>query len=189
MRFNQQSVDQRVLDIDHHGGQYERHRFISAYHHFVLGRCAKLAKLQPGMSVLDYGCGKQMLREHLPLDVKYSGYDLRPDFSDIDNPTAQNYDVVFAIQVLMYPDQPGLQELVKSFSKITDILIVMLPAQGVMKKHVIDPLLGLKAAADSTFRSTPAVVYQALESRFQQQHINHYFGVADISRWRKTPSA
>ena len=188
MRFNQQSVDPRVTEIDHHGGQYERNRLISAYHHFILSRCAKLARLGPGMSALDYGCGKQMLRRHLPPGVQYTGYDLTPEFSDIDDPTGQRFDVVFAIQMLMYPDDAGLRELTAAFAGMSDTVVAMLPAQGFVKKHLVDPLLGLKAAADSTFRSRPARVYELLRERFDCQRMVHLFGVADLSLWKLRPA-
>ena len=184
MRFNQQSVDPRVVEIDHHGGQYERNRFIAAYHHFILRRCAKLADLRPGMSVLDYGCGRQILRRHLPAGVQYTGYDLTPEFSDIDNPVGRRFDVVFAIQMLMYPDDAGVRELTDTFAHMTGTVVAMLPAQGFIKKNLIDPILGLKEAADSTFRSRPAGVYEVLRGRFDCERMIHLFGVADISRWK-----
>jgi len=184
MRFNQQSVDPRVLEIDHHGGQYERSRLIAAYHQFILRRCAKLADLRPGMRVLDYGCGRQMLRRCLPAGVQYMGYDLTPEFSDIHDPTGRHFDVVFAIQMLMYPDDAGLRELTGTFAAITETVVAMLPAQGFIKKNLIDPLLGLKEAADSTFRSRPARVYEVLRGRFDCERMIHLFGVADLSRWK-----
>jgi hypothetical protein len=184
MRFNQQSVDPRVIEIDHHGGQYERNRFIAAYHHFILRRCVRLAGVRSGMSVLDYGCGRQMLRRHLPTDVRYNGYDLNPEFSDITDPTSGRYNVVFAIQMLMYPDNAGLKELIAAFAGMTETVVAMLPAQGFVKKNLIDPVLGLKEAADTTFRSRPARVYEVLGERFDCERMIHLFGVADLSRWK-----
>ena len=184
MRFNQQSVDPRVVEIDHHGGQYERSRLIAAYHHFILSRCAKLAALRPGMSALDYGCGRQMLRRHLPPGVQYTGYDLTPEFSDIEDPTGRRFEVIFAIQMLMYPDDAGLRELTAAFAKMSDAVVAMMPAQGFVKKHLVDPLLGLKAAADTTFRSRPPRVYELLGERFKCARMIHLFGVADLSLWK-----
>ena len=184
MRFNQQSVDPRVLEIDHHHGQYERNRFIAVYHNLILRLCARMSGVRPGMRVLDYGCGKQMLKKHLPAGVDYVGYDLEPAFSDITDPSKDRYDAVFAIQMLMYPDELGLRELTSMFANVTGRVVVMMPAQGFIKRRVLDPILGLKEAADSTFRSTPKTAYAALSGKFDCARMWHLFGIADISLWR-----
>ena len=185
MRFNEQYVDSRVLEIDHHFGQYGRSRLIAAYHKYVLKESVKLGEVRPGMCVLDYGCGRQMLRHALPRDVKYFGYDLVPEFSDIDDIRGRPYDVIFAIQVLQYPDEAGLNELSEAFAQSSSRVVVMLPSSRAVKKYILDAILGLKKDADASFRSEPGLVYKTLDRVFQHEASKNLIGVGELSRWRR----
>lgn len=187
MRFGQKHVDPRVLEIDHHGGQYQRSALIAAYHRRVLKECVKIAKLSPGMSVLDYGCGGQELKKLLPQGVRYTGYDLVPEFSDIADPTDGTYDVVFAIQMMQYPDRAGQEELAALFARLAGTLVVMLPSQNMFKRHILDPIFGLKKDADETFRAEPRDVYDVLNGKFEQVKFKLLFALAEISRWKRRP--
>jgi hypothetical protein len=185
MRFNQRYVDDKVLQIDHDYGQYRRSRIMAAYHRSVLRKTVQLSGVQPGMSVLDYGCGKQELKQALPQGVAYTGYDIVTGFSDIADPSVGHYDVVFAIQVLMYPNEAGLRELTTVFANITNRLTIMVPSQTRFKKYVLDPLLGLKKDADETFRSRPELIYHILSEKFKMTSLRNYLGVAGISTWQR----
>ena len=71
-RFGLDWVDPSFLEIDQHGLQYESSKLTALYHHWILRRCVALARLEPGMRVLDYGCGERMLRRYLPDGVRYA---------------------------------------------------------------------------------------------------------------------
>ncbi len=184
MRFNQEYVDHRVLDIDHHYGQYERSTSLAAYHKYVLGQAVKLAELQPGMRILDYGCGRRMLRHALPPGVEYHGYDIAEEFSDTNDFRSRNYDAILAIQVLQYPNEAGLRELSKVFAQLSEKLIVMLPSSSGFK-NFLDLILGLKEDADATFRSEPKLVYKVLEDFFELERMKNLLGVGELSRWAR----
>jgi hypothetical protein len=191
MRFNQRHVDSKVLEIDHDYGQYRRSPIMAAYHRSVLRKTVKLSGVQPGMTVLDYGCGRQMLKKALPTGVNYTGYDLVPEFSDVADPSVRQYDIVFAIQVLMYPSEDGLSEVAATFAAITQKVVIMVPSQTSFKRYFLDPLLGLKKDADETFRSRPDTIYKMFERHFAMNSLHNYLGVAAISTWqrRSTPAA
>ncbi len=185
MRFGQEHVDPRVIQIDHHYGQYLRSRWMAAYHRLVLRQAVKMAQLKAGMKILDYGCGHQVLRGMLPPGVGYVGYDLAPELSDCTDPSEGAYDLVFAIQVLQYPDRRGLQQLTEVFAGISSRLVVMLPSQNAFKRYVLDVLLDLKKDADGTFRSNAGDVYEELGRKFKSTRIQNLLGVAQISAWNR----
>lgn len=185
MRFGEEHVDSKVVQIDHYQRQYGSSRWIAAYHRFVLRQAVALARLEPGMKVLDYGCGRQVLKGMLPPGVDYVGYDLVPALSDCEDPSAGKYDLVFAIQVLQYPDEAGLRRLGEVFSTVAPRLVVMLPSQNAFKRLVLDPLLGLKKDADLTFRSGARDVYAALGERFVREGTRNVFWVGEVTSWRR----
>lgn len=183
MKSGEEYIDPKVLTIDHHFGQYERFGIIASYHKHVLKKCVRLAGIQSGMNVLDFGCGRQMLRQVLPADVHYVGYDIVSEFSDIDDFRKQRYDIIFAIQVMHYPDKFGIEELAKEFARLAPILIVMVPSTGKFKKNILDRLFGLKHDADSTFRSEPRDIYSVLEKHYARRNFKRVFGIGEITRW------
>lgn len=183
MRFNERYVDPEALKIDHHYGQYECFYLTTAYHKYVLKESVKLAEIHAGMSVLDYGCGKQMLRHFLPKDVKYIGYDIVSEFSDVDDIRGHNYEVIFAIQVLQYPDQTGIKELANLFARLSNRLVVMVPAENKLKRF-LDVVLGLKED-NKIFLSKPSEIYQILDDLFLLGKKKSLFGMGEISSWRK----
>ena len=185
MRFNEQHVDSRVLKVDHHFGQYERCRLVTAYHKHVLKQSVKIGEVRQGMTILDYGCGRQVLRQVLPKGVEYFGYDLVPEFSDLDNVLGRRYDVIFAIQVLQYPDEAGLKELAESFAELSPRLVVMLPSRSPVKKYLFDAVLRIKKDADETFRSEPWLVYRILDRLFECEESKNLFWLGELSRWKR----
>ena len=103
--------DPRVISINHHYEQYERSSIINTYHRSVLKKCIRISGIRSGMSVLDYGCGRKILRKYLPVDIDYIGYDIISKFTDIVDIRGKKYDVIFAIQVLQYIDNKGLNDI------------------------------------------------------------------------------
>lgn len=183
MRFNEQHVNPKVIEIDHHFGQYERSCLTTAYHKYILKQSVKLGGIQPGMSVLDYGCGGQVLRHFLPSGVKYIGYDIVPEFSDVDNIREHNYDVIFAIQVLQYPDKTGLKELSNLYARLSNRLVVMVPSDNKFKRF-LDVVLGLKED-NKSFLSKPSEIYQTMGDLFRCEKVKTIFGVGEISVWKR----
>lgn len=183
MRFTEQYINPKVLKIDHHYGQYERWRLLASYHKYFLKQSVKLGEIKSGMSVLDYGCGKQMLRHALPSDVEYTGYDIIPEFSDVENIRGRKYDVIFAIQVIHYINNTGIKELAKVFAHITNRLVVMVPTQTMFKRF-LDIMLGQKKD-NETFLSEQKEIYRILNDHFRYDKFKPFFGLAEVSRWRR----
>ena len=117
------NIHPRTLEIDHHFGQYERFFLITAYHKYIIRSCIKIGELKDGMCVLDYGCGRQMLHHALPKGIEYIGYDIVPEFTDVDDITKRSYDVIFAIQVLQYLNQTGIRQLADLFTQLSKTLM------------------------------------------------------------------
>lgn len=178
-------VYQRVLTVDHHHGMYQRNRWISLYHRSVLKHAVSIARLSMGMSILDYGCCRQVLKQMLPSHIKYTGYDIDPNLSDIQDPRGGRYDVVFAVQVLHLIDREGLEKIVSNFADITTRVVVMLPSRNAFKRYVLDALLGLKKAADATFLSEPGDVYKAMQVKFHRESFSKFPLLAEFSVWHR----
>lgn len=178
-------VDPRVLEVDHHYGMYQRNRWISIYHRCVLKHAVRIACVTMDMKILDYGCGHQILKQILPSHIRYTGYDIDPKLSDIQDPYKGRYDVVFAIQVLQYPDQEGIEKIVSNFAAITPRVVVMLPSRNAFKRYVLDAFCGIKEDADATFRSEPRDVYKAMQVEFHRESFSKFPMLAEFSVWHR----
>jgi len=184
VRFGLDRVDPSLLEIDQHGLQYESSRLTARYHRWVLRRCVALADLAPGMSVLDYGCGRGLLRRWLPAGVRYSGYDIVPHLTEIEEPRSGRWDCIFAIQVMMYIDEGGLREWVEAFRQRAPQLVVALPSRNFVKDRILDPLLGLSAERQRLVRSLPGEIYRQLATGFTRTDFINAAWMGEISRWR-----
>lgn len=184
-RFGRSRVDPVVLKHDHHHDQYKASAFTAAYHRMVLRRAVQMARLQPGMHVLDYGCGRQRLRQALPPGVHYTGYDAVPELSGVDDPRGGNYDMVFAIQVLMYLDEAGLREWTGTFAEAAKHLIVMVPARNFLKDEVLDRLFDLKELRDRMMQSRPLAIHEQLSRKFYLVSSQNLFWMGELSRWQR----
>jgi len=184
-RFGARASDPSFVDIDQNHLQYETSRPTAIYHHWVLGRCARLAGLESGMSVLDYGCGSQHLRGRLPDGVEYTGYDLVPRLSTTADPLSRRYDCVFAIQVMMYIDADGLREWVTAFAERTPLVVAMVPERSFLKDRVLDHFFGLDAERERLIRSQPAEIDEHLSRCFRRTAARHALGFGRIGRWER----
>ena len=173
--------DPRVISINHHYEQYERSSIINTYHRSVLKKCIRISGIRSGMSVLDYGCGRKILREYLPIDIDYIGYDIISKFTDIIDIRGKKYDVIFAIQVLQYIDNKGLNELMSNFLQLGDKIIIMCPTQNILKRY-IDALLGLRQN-NMIFESSIEEIYQFANKYYSLQSRESVFCFGEISRW------
>jgi hypothetical protein len=182
-RFTERAVARSVIELDHHKHQYEASAMTAAYHRLVLNRAVRLAQVTPGMHVLDFACGRQRLRRALPPGVRYTGYDVVPALSDIDDPRRDRYDVVFAMQVLMYFDAAGLDEWTNTAAGLTQRLVVMVPTRNFMKDEVLDRLLGLRSFRETMVRSRPTEIYERLGRRFSMDAKRTVFWMGELTSW------
>ena len=176
-------VDEQTIDFDHHTEQYGGSSLLAAYHRQMLRIAVRMARLSPGMHVLDYGCGGQELRTLLPPGVSYTGFDLRPDLSDVSDPRGRRYDAAFAIQMLMYIDPPALRELTDLFADLSDVVVAMVPARNFLKDQVLDRLLGLKDNVDTIVRCEPRQIEEAFSTRFLQTRRTNFLWLSEFTRW------
>ncbi len=182
-RFAEQAVARSVVELDHHRHQYESSALTAAYHDIVLKRAVRVAQLRAGMHVLDHGCGRQRLRRALPPGVRYTGYDVVPELSDVDDPRQERYDVVFAMQVLMYYDASGLEEWADVVAGLTKRLVVMVPARNFLKDEVLDRLLGLQRLRENMVRQRPEEIYAQLSRRFSMNGKQTVFWMGELTSW------
>ncbi len=187
--FGQDWVDPSFLEIDQHGLQYESSKLTALYHHFILRRCIAMAKLAPGMRVLDYGCGERTLRRYLPEGVRYTGFDVVPRLSDLEDPRIGQWDCIFVIQVMMYFDERGVREWVEAFRYHTKQVVVALPSRNFLKDRVLDPLFGLDAERERLVRAEPATIYRQLAEGFSRTKSFNAAWMGEITRWRAAGEA
>jgi choline dehydrogenase-like flavoprotein len=184
-RLGSEYVAEGTLTLEHHQIQYETSPYTAMYHHHVLKTCVKMMNLKPGMTVLDYGCSGQQLKKHLPPGVKYVGYDVRPEWSDIDeSELLDHYDVIFIIQVFFYFDRQGLMDWLEKFAHRSQNFLVMNPSRNFLKDDVMDKILGLSEDREDLARSTPKEVDEAMSTRFKLQKRKNIFYMGEVSTWR-----
>ncbi len=183
--FGRPSVSVTASTLDHHQHQYNTSYLTATYHRLVLRQAVRMARLRPEMHVLDYGCGHQQLRRGLPPGVHYTGYDIVTELSDVKDPRSAHYDLVFAIQVLMYLDGPGLRAWVECFARLTSNLVVMVPARNFLKDEVLDSVFGLKKLREDMVRSHPKEIYDQLSRRFSLDSSRNVLWMDEITRWRR----
>ena len=181
--FGKQSIADETYELDHNKHQYETSALTARYHRHVLKQCAATVTLSPGMHVLDYGCGHQHLRPFLPAGVRYTGYDLNAQLTDVLDPTACEYDVVFCLQVLMYLTDDGLRAWAEQFARVTSQLVIMVPARNFLKDEVFDRLFGLHALRTTMVRSDPETVYRSLEAAFRRRSTRTVWRMGEITLW------
>jgi hypothetical protein len=186
VRLGEDRVAPRFHEIDQVAIQYRHSRPVSWYHNHVLRRCVAAAPtLRPGDTVLDYGCGTQTLKRHLPEGVSYVGYDVVAERSDIDDPRGMTFDTIFAIQMLMCLDRDGLVELTDFFAEATSQLVAFVPRRNVLKDQVMDRLLGLTDCRNALVQSTPDEVWHILNRRFSLTDRQNIFWMGDLTCWQK----
>jgi len=183
--FGKDHVEQAVLDLDHDTLQYNGSIITAFYHRFVLRKAVRLARLRAGMHVLDYGCGKQQLRKVISPFVAYLGYDAQSELSDVDDPRGRTYDVVFAIQVLMYLDASGLRNFVDTIAASTTDLIVMVPSRNFLKDQILDRVFGLSSARDDMVKSVPVDIYTQLARKFSLCRSKNLLWMGELTRWQR----
>ena len=171
------------IDFDHHRSQYQTSRLLAAHHRNTLRIAVGMADLQMGMSVLDYGCGGQVLREYLPAGVEYTGYDLNPALTDVADPRGRRYDVIFAIQWMMYVGGHDLDELVDLMADMSDTVIGMVPARNFLKDQILDRILGLHRNRDRYNHSLPRDIELAFGRRFKQADKKNVLLLSSFWRW------
>ena len=184
MPFGLDWVDPSFLEIDQHGLQYESSRLTALYHHWILRRGVAMVRLEPGMSVLDYGCGKRSLRRYLPEGVRYTGYDVVPHLSEVEDPRVGRWDCIFAIQMMMYIDERGLHEWVEAFRQRARQVVVALPSRNFVKDRILDPIFGLEAERKRLVRSDPAAIYAQLAKGFTRTHSFNAAWMGEVTHWR-----
>ncbi len=183
--FGKQSIADETYELDHNKHQYETSALTARYHRHVLKQCAATVTLTPGMHVLDYGCGHQHLRPFLPAGVRYTGYDLNARLTDVLDPTASEYDVVFCLQVLMYLTDDGLRAWAEQFAQVTSQLVIMVPARNFLKDEVFDRLFGLHALRTTMVRSDPETVYRHLDGVFTRRSTQTVLQMGEITLWER----
>ena len=188
VHFGRTHVKPLVLALDHHRHQCDGSVLIAAYNRLVLGQAVRMACLRSGMHVLDYGCGHQQLRKALPPGVRYTGYDAVAKLSEVEDPRGGPYDLVFALQVLMYLDARGLGEWVETFAAATKDLVVMVPARNFLKDNVLDRVFGLKdlrEQREQMVQSLPPEIYEQLSRHFSLLSSRNLLCMGELTRWQR----
>ena len=98
-----------------------------------MAKTVELAELGGGERVPDFGCEEQRLRQFLPSQCRYVGYDIDPAFSSVKDYTKlRGIDVVFCIHSLEHFDSTdGLAQALRNFKKMgARKVVVALPAEN-----------------------------------------------------------
>lgn len=131
-------------------GEYESndlwYRRLPIISHYYFGKIKKIlcrwVEIKEGVA-LDFGCGQQRLRAYLPRGIKYIGYDMIPEYTDIDDYKKTRPDIFFAISSFEHLTHVALDEVLEwiSSSNIKQ-LFVDLPIRN--DRYLLWSLVGLK---------------------------------------------
>lgn len=95
-----------------------RNPLVRWYFFKLLKTAVEMADLREGDYVLDFGCNKQRLKQFLPDNITYVGYDIDKRFSDVEGYRKVKPDVVFAVNTFEHLTSSELEGALKYFYKI-----------------------------------------------------------------------
>lgn len=174
-----------LLNFDHDFHQYEKSLITSLYHNLMLKKSSNLIRGKNISSVLDYGCGKQRLKKFLPTNLSYEGFDLVEEFRSISSPFSQNYDCIFALQLLMWLEVNEISNLISEFQKHTKWLVVLVPSRNFFKDNILDRMLNLKNNRENWVKSQPNIINSIISQYFCLQKKITFLGLSEITLWKK----
>lgn len=131
-------------------GEYETNdqwfRRLPLVSHYYFGKIKRIlcSWIEGGEGLaLDFGCGQQRLRDFLPPGIKYVGFDIIPEYTDVDDYKKTNPDLFFAISSLEHITHEELENMLKwiSSSNIKQVF-VDLPINN--ERWVLWTLMGFK---------------------------------------------
>lgn len=104
-------------------GEYETNdlwfRRLPIISHYYFGKIKKILcswiETKEGL-VLDFGCGQQRLKDFLPAGIRYIGYDIIPEYTDIDDYRKTNPDLFFSISSFEHVTHEELDDILKWIS-------------------------------------------------------------------------
>ena len=173
-----------LLSFDHDFHQYEKSFMTSFYHNLMLKKCANLIKGKNVATALDFGCGKQRLKKFLPTTLSYEGFDLVEEFSSISLPFSQNYDCIFAIQLLMWLEENEISDLICKFHKHTKWLVVLVPSRNFLKDNILDRILNLKNNRENWVMTQPNIINSIISQKFSLQKKISFLALSEITFWK-----
>lgn len=175
-------------------GEYESndlwYRRLPVISHYYFGKIKKILcswiKIKEGIA-LDFGCGSQRLKKFLPPGIKYIGYDIIPEYTDIDDYKKTNPDIFFAISTFEHLLDEEIEEVLKwiASSNIQQILI-SIPINNL---YLIWTLFGLKEKIirehhlnirPYSLENMHAKITKYLNLKKQLRYYNHM-----LSEWEK----
>lgn len=132
-------------------GEYETNdlwfRRMPIISHYYFGKIKEILcswiEIKEGVA-LDFGCGQQRHKYFLPSGIKYVGYDIIPEYTDVDDYTKTNPDLFFAISSLEHVTHDELEDLLKwiASSNIKQVF-VDLPINN--ERWILWTLMGFKS--------------------------------------------
>src|SRR3990167_10479403 len=130
-------------------GEYETndlwYRRLPIISHYYFGKGKKIlcSWIKKKGIALDFGCGQQRLKDFLPKEVKYIGFDIIPEYTDVDDYRKTDPDLFFAISSLEHLTYKEFDELLKwiAFSSIEQVFI-QLPIKN--ERWLLWTLMGFK---------------------------------------------
>lgn len=101
-------------------GKYETndlwYRRLPVLSHYYFGKIKKMLcswiEIKEGLA-FDFGCGQQRLKDFLPSGIKYVGFDVIPEYTDIDDYKKSHPDLFFAISSLEHITHEELEDLLR----------------------------------------------------------------------------
>jgi len=121
------------------------------YFRHLLKQIARVGRLErPGITILDFGCGRCELRRLLGA-AKVVGYDIIPELSDVPDWRVADFDVLVANEVFYSFSEEALESLLRELKQKNPALelVVGISRQGVLN-NIGKYLLGRPDAHSAT---------------------------------------
>jgi len=139
-----------------------------------------LGNISKDSLILDFGCGRQYLKKASGL--KIIGYDIVPQFTDIDDYRNIKPDIIFCNHVLEHLDIQELKETLDSFKKIVPKFIIT----GVPTENLLSKLCALIGRPHGYFehKTKMKAIHNELSKRFALLERKNIFTLTIISKWQ-----
>lgn len=115
--------------------------------HYYFGRIKKILcswiEDRSGVA-LDFGCGQQRLKKHLPRGVGYIGYDIIPAYTDIDDYRRTSPDYFFSISSFEHVTHEELDEILRWINRTASIRQIFIDLPIDNDRYILWTLIGLR---------------------------------------------
>lgn len=145
----------------------------------------KMADLNKGDNILDFGCGAGWFKNNLRKQgYNVTGYDITPEHSDVEDYTELKPDKVFALDVFEHISKEEIREIIHNFKKMNPDfeLVTIIPTENLFSRK-IRRLLG-KSERVSDHITSLREILEVLNSEMRLIRKINFLGISYIGKFK-----